>query len=569
MSEISMAQARKIAESASLSDKRTLSLLCSFEPAALAVYLQANLALRFPGDTPMVKTFGYNGLKAALEDSSNQVNRQPEYLLLTWEDLHPGLSWRTRRPFAPVSALELAAAARDFQDLLARWITKRRGLPTYVSSPPTGWLPLLESLDPRTLSPTVVSATRLLAEIMQQLSEAGARILQFTPGDLNFRDLLIAGCPLSRADSSHLAEQLVDVAYPAGDAKKVLILDLDNTLWSGTIDEDDVACDATGRGYPFFVFQQFVKKLSAQGVVLALCSRNVHSDVESRFKALEMPLSLSDFADVRINLNNKVANIVEICNALNVLPEAAIFVDDNPAQLAEVMEQLPGVECVQTPTDGSAWLGLFDLLQRRFARWELTEEDELRAKTVVRTAAPKSTSPFAHLRPLVPRILLDENAGSTLRSRELVNKTNQFNMTGKRWSEDEWNARPVGDFCISAKLSDSYGEFGVICIALGQIDHERNVCRIENMVLSCRTFGYGVEHSVLAHLAAQPGVEAVEGKWVDTTRNATAKAFLDKLGAHFSPKGTWRVPADTIANAYTEFLDQSGTQVSVVQAAHA
>jgi FkbH-like protein len=569
MAELTMAQARKVAESAHLSDTRSLSLLCSFEPAALAVYLQADLAVRFPGDTPMVKTLGYNGLKQALEDSIEHANTQPEFLLLTWEDLHPGLSWRTRRPLAPVSIEELTTANADFKDLLGRWITERRGSPTYVSAPPDSWLPLLESPDPRAISPTAIAAASELAEIMQMLSGGGARILRYTPAELNFRDLLIAGCPLSRADSAQLAAQLVEIAYPVDAGKKVLILDLDNTLWSGTIDEDDIACDDSGRGYPFFVFQQFVKRLSAQGALLALCSCNVESDVAARFDTMEMPLSLSDFAVTRVNLDNKIVNIVAICNELNVLPEAAIFVDDSQAQLAEVMQQLPDVECLQTPTAGSAWLELFDLLQRRFAKWELTREDELRAETVVRTAAPKSALPFAHLRSLALQILIKENAGSAPRSRELVNKTNQFNMTGKRWGEDEWNARPAGDFCVSAKLSDSYGEFGATCIALGRIDRVQNVCHIENMVLSCRTFGYGVEYAMLAHLVQQPGVETVQGNWVNTTRNATTRAFLDKLGAQFSPDGTWRVGADVVEKAYAEFLDQSGAHVSVTQAAHA
>jgi FkbH-like protein len=570
MDELSIAHARKVVGSATLSDHRSFSLLCSFEPVVLSVYLQANLALRFPHDTPAVKTFGYNGLSAALEDSIAHPHTQLEFLLLTWEDLHPGLSWRTRRPFAPVSAEEMASAATGLRELLSRWVQQRHGSPTYVSGPPAAWLPLLESHDPRTVSPTAIAATRLLAEILQMLSDNGARILAVAANDLNLRDLLIAGCPLSRADSALLASRLVEVAYPIEDPKKVLILDLDNTLWAGTLDEDsEVTCDTSGPGYPFYVLQQFVKKLSSQGVLLGLCSRNLHDDVAARFDTMEMPLRLADFSATRINLDSKITNIVEICNELNVLPEAVVFVDDNHAQLAEVRAQLPDVECLQTPTEGAGWLSLFDRLQRHFAKWELTQEDALRTKTVVRTAAPKTHAPFGHLRSLSPQIFLEDNAGSASRSRELLNKTNQFNMTGKRWSEDEWNARPSSDFCASAKVADSYGEFGSICVAVGRIDHSRNLSWIENLVLSCRAFGYGVEYAMLAHLAGKDGVEFVEGKWIDTTRNATARSFLEGLHAQFSPDGTWRVAASAVKTAYDEFLDQSGAEVSVVQAAHA
>jgi FkbH-like protein len=551
-----MAQARKVVGSASLSDSRHLSLLCSFEPGALAVYLQAVLALRFPKETPRLLTSGYNGLLRALTEPAGT---QPAFLLLTWEDLHPGLSWRTRRAFSPITGDEMMTASSRLRELLQQWISQRRGIPTYVSTAPVSWLPLLESTDPRTLSPTATAAAKLMAELVQMLAGNGARVLAAQPADLNLRDLLSAGCPLSRADSARIAAELVEVAYPVSPPKKVLVLDLDNTLWAGTLDEDEeVVCDTTARGYPFYLFQQFAKKLSQQGVVLALCSRNLHDEAADRFNAMEMPLRLSDFAAVQINTGSKVDSIAQICTSLNVLPGSVVFVDDNPAQLAEVGARLPEVECVQTPAEGAGWLALFELLQRRFAKWELTAEDSLRSQTITRPV-PRAGSSFAHLHSLALQIVIAPNAGSDRRARELINKTNQFNMTGKRWDEDEWQARSPESGCVIATLADRHGDFGSISVALYGDD---GYVHVDNLVLSCRAFGYGVEYAVLAHLAGLGGGEFVEGGWSDTGRNAAARAFLQNLGAEFFDGG-WRVSRGAIQHAYDKFLADSGAQVSV------
>src|SRR5262249_31542393 len=157
-------------------------------------------ARRYTDDTPMVKTFPYNSLFQALEESIATANSQPEYLILTWEDFHPGLSWRTRRQFAGIDVAELENISENFRVLLQRWIKHRKEKPTYVSIPPVSWLPFLEQTDPRICSSTAVAAQQLLAATVQMLSAGGARVVAGDLGELNYRDLLIAGTPLSRSD---------------------------------------------------------------------------------------------------------------------------------------------------------------------------------------------------------------------------------------------------------------------------------------------------------------------------------------------------------------------------------
>lgn len=560
-------EAAGLCRSARLSATRRFALLCSFEPLHLKTYLQARCAARFPEETPEAESFGYDQLHEGLERTSAELKNAPAALILSWEDVHPALTWRARGRLGGVSGPEVLELGRRLGARVEAWIRARPGVSILVVPPPS-WLPAADPTPSFGAGEVSAAARAAVWGVAAAAAAAGARVLELE-SELNYRDLLIAGHPLPLERCDALARDLVETAYPSAERRKGLVVDLDGTLWHGVIGEggpQGVKCRDEGAGRPFFVFQKLLAKLKGEGVLLAFCSKNNPDDVLPHFDGLEMPLKLSDFSSYRCNWDSKTENLRALAADFNLGTDALVFVDDNEAELAEVRSRLPGTEALAVPREGKDWLAFFARLQDLFGAWRVGAEDRLRSESVAARRAPPAppagTSGLEHLRELALKLTISRDAFSDPRALELVNKTNQFNLTGERLSQDQWLAWAAepGAFCWSVKLADRFGDFGTICVVAGRL--EGGEASVRQFVLSCRAFGRGVEILVLGELARSCG-GAVRGPFRDTGKNEPARRFLAGFGRNPAAGDGWRVEREAAVSAAARAAEESGAVVAV------
>jgi len=465
---------------------------------------------------------------------------------------------------------------------LVEWLQARQGAETYLAVPPIEWLPLHDACSPLALGQTALAASAIMGEIVQTLSHLGGRLLRLPPLELSYRDLLYAGCPLSLAASEAIAQTFVRLAFPATPRKKALITDLDGTLWKGIIGEDGVEGIRFGPdedGWPFRVFQKFLAKLRSEGVLLAFCSKNNHSDVVPVLDSLKMPLRLSDFSAYRCNWESKSKNILSIAEELNIGCDAVVVIDDDQAELAEIQQRVPGISAYRTPREARDWQHLFCTLQDLFATWVVSQEDRRRADTIATNRARNAwqamaqeegspagrTDGLAHLNGMNLEVTIRCDAFCDPRSLELINKTNQFNLTGERLAQDQWlawAATPAA-FCWSARLQDRFGDFGTICVVTGQT-REDGMVSVRQFVLSCRAFGRGVEAIMLGELMSWSGGKWIRGQFRATGRNEPARRFLAGLDCAVTADGEWCIDRATALKACQTVLDQAKATARIV-----
>lgn len=568
-------EAVQLIQAAKWSASRRLALVCSFEPLHLATYLQAHMVARAPEDAPRLVKFGYDQLQEGLAHTAGELQQHPAVLHLSWDDLHPALSWRCRSDFGCITDHDVLQQAQRLRQRLLEWIAARPGAETYVILPPQDWLPLHDSCSSAAQGPIHVAAVSALHEIAHALTVAGARLLRVAGASLNYRELLQSGCPLTLEDSQRLARHVCEVVYRMG-RMKAIVTDLDGTLWSGVIGEDgpeNLRRDVDGKEATYTVFQKFLLKLKNQGILLAFCTKNNPDEVFPLFDRLQMPLRLADFSAARCDWDPKPQNILAIASDLNIGVEDVIVIDDNPAELALLRAQLPHTLSLQTPREGSEWKQLFAQLQDLCGTWRISEEDRIRSQsaTTQRRQAAMPQVPQAgatgadrwdHLKELVLEVTINRQAFDDPRCLELINKTNQFNLSGQRMTNEEWLvwAQTPGAFCLSGKLRDRFGDFGTIAVLTGQ-RRENQTLWIRQFVLSCRAFGRGVEMVMLDDLLHQnDGWHRLMGSFTPTQKNTPAKKFLDHIGALACADG-WELSRRAVEGVVDKIIQEANIRV--------
>lgn len=331
---------------------------------------------------------------------------------------------------------------------------------------------------------------------------------------------------------------------------KCIIVDCDNTLWGGIVGEDGVAGIQIGGDFPgtaYEDFQQLLLHWRSRGILLAMTSKNTEADVWEVFDhRSEMLLRREHFSAWKINWATKVDNIVEIAILLNIGLDSMVFVDDNPLEIDLVRERLPEVRSVLLPRDPA------DIMQHlraltMFDQIEVTNEDRGRAVMLQseeqrrRLSATVSKEEFQ--RSLELRLELVNPQWEVVRITQLVNRTNQFNLSGIRRSLNE--LRQIierGSMRVYAlKVSDRFGEYGITGVAI--VDAcQAGEWNLDTFLLSCRILGRGVETAFLARVVADAlvqGVERMNARYVATAKNRPAADFLPAHGFLPSGDGLW------------------------------
>ena len=326
--------------------------------------------------------------------------------------------------------------------------------------------------------------------------------------------------------------------------KKCLVLDLDNTLWGGVLGEDGVDGIKLGGDYPgkaFSYWQRALVQLAHNGVILAVCSKNNEADVQEAWDCNPfMELKREHFSARRINWSDKVTNIRDIADELNIGLDSIVFIDDSPSERELVKQMLPQVTVPDFPEKPYQLMPFFkQLVERYFRIYAVTAEDRNKTQQYQANAMRKAQQArFAdmdsYLRSLameIEIILADEF--NLPRIAQMTQKTNQFNLTTRRYTEAEVRQR-LNDgwrvYCMSVK--DRFGDSGVTgAIFLEQI--EWDTVGIDSLLLSCRVLGKGIEDAFLGsvlNLLHDEGVQKVVADYIPTAKNSQTADFYDRMG---------------------------------------
>ena len=334
------------------------------------------------------------------------------------------------------------------------------------------------------------------------------------------------------------------VAAHRGRSSKALVLDLDNTLWGGVVGDDGVEGLVLGQGSPlgeaFADFQHYARELSRRGVILAVVSKNDEKNALEPFERHpEMVLKRDDIAAFVANWSDKPANLRAVAEELNIGIDALVFVDDNPFERDLVRRELPMVAVPEISDDPTSYAqtladaGYFEAVA-------VTDEDRARSGQYQRNRQrdrlkASATDLDSYLRGLDMRLLWRrfDRVGLN-RTVQLINKTNQFNLTTRRYSEADVLdvMRDNRAFGAQLRLVDRFGDNGIIAIVIGRmLDGEDAL--IDTWLMSCRVLGRQVEPTTLnlaASLAKQLGARRLIGEYIPTPKNTMVRDHYSKLG---------------------------------------
>ena len=373
------------------------------------------------------------------------------------------------------------------------------------------------------------------------------------------------------------------LAARQGRSSKCLVLDLDNTVWGGVIGDDGLAGIVLGQGSAegeaYVAFQDYARELSRRGVVLAVCSKNDAANALEAFdRHPEMLLRRGDIASFAVNWQDKPGNLRAIAQELNLGLDSLVFVDDNPFERALVRRELPMVAVPEVSDDPVSYplvlaeAGYFEAVA-------VTEEDRARSAQYQgnrqREALRASVTDLpAYLRSLEMRLLYRRfDPVGLQRIVQLINKTNQFNLTTRRYEAADVLA-VMGDdhsFGLQLRLLDRFGDNGMIGIVIGRLCSEDELL-IDTWLMSCRVLGRQVEPATLnlvAALAGRLGAKRLIGDYLPTGRNAMVKDHYARLG--FAPAGALEgggtrhrlelaefVPIETFIDVQERLTDERG-----------
>ncbi len=349
-----------------------------------------------------------------------------------------------------------------------------------------------------------------------------------------------------------------------GLSRKCLVLDLDNTLWGGVLGDDGLDGIVLGQGSAlgeaYLAFQRYVKRLSERGIVLAVSSKNDPGTVAEAFERHpEMALGLSDFAAMEVNWEDKPSAVQRIAQTVNLGLDALVFFDDNPAERTLMRETLPEVAVPEFPDSPEHYArSLVDA--GYFEAVSFTADDQLRAQQYVANRErgklqAKATDMEGFLRNLDMEIQIDSFDRLNLaRITQLINKTNQFNLTTRRYNESEvWAmAEDPTTATFYVRLKDRFGDNGIISVVIGRFNSsgDEPVMEIDSWLMSCRVLGRRVEYAVLDALvkaALAKKATALVGEYIPTARN-------DLVREHYSELGFAPVDAPEQGNGHTRWI---------------
>lgn len=349
--------------------------------------------------------------------------------------------------------------------------------------------------------------------------------------------------PFSISFSKALAREYMRYILPLmSKNKKCLVLDLDNTLWGGVAGEDGISgikLDIDGPAKSFYDFQKEILNLYNKGIILAINSKN---NLQDAMEIIEnhphMLLRRKHFAAMRINWEDKVTNLKEIARELNIGIDSLVFFDDNPVERGLVKSLLPQVGVVEVPEDTSKYAqALRDIVD--FELLAITSEDikrnQMYEDNQKRLEAKQQYSSLEeYLQSLETKIFIEPaNSFTVSRVAQLTQKTNQFNMTTKRYQTSDIEDMLKSRQCLvyTCQVTDKFGDNGLVGVCIIKIESDN--AYIDSLLFSCRVLGRNIEYAFLSAIARwlfQNGIKTLHSRFIPTEKNTSNRDFYSLSG---------------------------------------
>ena len=329
--------------------------------------------------------------------------------------------------------------------------------------------------------------------------------------------------------------------------KKALILDLDNTLWGGVVGEDGIdgiELSNHNEGQRYFDFQYQIAEMKKRGILLGINSKNNENDIETVLESHPgMILRNSDFAIKKVNWNNKADNIKEIAKELNILENGFVFIDDSPIERSIVKGECDGIIVPDFPNDSSELLMFAESIWNDYMRpfrvlnEDLKKTEMYQAEALRRNEKDSSLNLDEYIKRL--EICLDIHKmrdNERERVAQLINKTNQFNLTTKRYTLAEIEKMSESsEYCIYvACLSDKYGDSGLVSTLVLKMENEK--VYIDTFLMSCRVMGRRVEDVFIDEILAYYIGKLFRAEYIPTEKNRPVEELYDRLGFELAMK---------------------------------
>jgi FkbH-like protein len=522
-------------------------LACGFTPLHLQTFLSANLRKCFPRRRVQLEVGLFGDLAGNLErlDSSNY---NAVTVVVEWEDLDPRLGIRSLGGWRSSSLPDIVSSAAKKVERLKNAVARISNSFPVICCMPTLPMPPMFPSRPQRSSTFELQirqhAASFAASICEQLSALVLNtqtLEELSPPSERFdlTSVLMTGFPYTLAHASVVGQLLAGLIQNSP-PKKGLITDLDETLWSGILGEvgvGGISWSLDEHSQMHGLYQQLLASLASTGVLIGVASKNDPALAEQAFQRKDCLLSRDEMFPIEVHWMRKSESVRRILKIWNVGPDSVVFVDDSPMEVAEVKSVFPEMVCLTFPTaEPQAIWALLCELRDLFGKDLVSQEDSIRLRSI-RTAQSLRES-LDSLGPSVDEFLASAKASLVFefgkqakdtRSFELVNKTNQFNLNGKRFDEAAWAAylRNPSSFLVSVAYEDKYGTLGKIAVLMGT--SEGMTVKVDVWVMSCRAFSRRIEHQCLKYLFEKFGAIEITFDYRATARNGPLQEFFTQL----------------------------------------
>jgi FkbH-like protein len=330
--------------------------------------------------------------------------------------------------------------------------------------------------------------------------------------------------------------------------KKCIILDCDNTLWGGVVGEDGIAGIKLGEDYPgvcYVSFQKLLAEAASRGVILAVVSKNNEADITEVWqKHHKNILNSSHFASFRINWDNKIGNIKSVADELNISTDSMVFFDDNPVERDLVKKYLPEVIVPDFPAQPYELVKFFwNVYNKYFFTYSLSKEDLNKAaqykENVLRESEKNS---FENLDEYLNSLRIEVNVlraseSNISRIAQMTQKTNQFNLTTRRYTEERIRELiSSGAYIYCADVKDKFGDNGITVAGIF-VPSSKETIEVDSYLLSCRILGRKIEIATMQYILNHfryLGYKEVNARFIPTSKNLIAADYLESLGFELS-----------------------------------
>jgi FkbH-like protein len=549
----------------------TVGLVCGFTPLHFKTLLTARLRLLAPDRQIEIETGLYGDFLGNL-NRLESLDCDAGVIVLEWTDLDPRLGFRSLGSWAPSSFPDILENIKVNCSQIERGIqTLSKDLPLIFSAPTLSFPPIATTSS-RECGAIELQIKSLVASLAASVAQT-THVRVVNPWQLDLRSApgerfdvdseLVSGFPYKLMHAAVLAEMLGHLLQnPA--PKKGIITDLDDTLWKGILGEvgvGEISWDLNHHSSMHGAYQRLLHALSGCGVLVGVASKNDPSVVDEAFRRKDLILPASATFPIEAHWGPKSESVGRILKAWNIGADSVVFVDDSAMELAEVKGRYPEIECIQFPAESNpSILDLLIRLRDLFGKTAIFEEDKLRLDSLRRGQAVGGIGgdPAGWSEEFVRQVESDltfsyEMRPPDPRALELINKTNQFNLNGKKYTEASWRSylKTPHAFLLVASYRDKFGSLGKIAALAGR--REGRELFIEVWVMSCRAFSRRIEHKCLEELFARFDVDEILLDFAPSPRNGPFRSFLEEVcGPEVAP--AWRLSRNRLFSKHINTL---------------